>query len=91
MTAAAKIIVKGRVQGVGYRYFASREARLRKISGYVKNLYNGDVEIVAQGEKEMILNYIEDLRSGPDFSVVSDMIIDWQECNNKYTDFNITF
>lgn len=45
-----KIIVKGKVQGVSYRYYTKKKAEQLNIKGYVKNLDNGDVEIVAQGE-----------------------------------------
>jgi acylphosphatase len=50
--ASVKLVVRGRVQGVGYRYFIARTASELGINGYVKNLYSGDVEIVAEGRKE---------------------------------------
>ena len=55
--AAVKIRVSGRVQGVGYRFFIARIAYEFDLKGYAKNLFNGDVEIFAEGRKE----FLEDL------------------------------
>ena len=60
-----KIIVRGQVQGVGFRWFALHAARQLALAGYVRNLSNGCVEIYASGEQEKISELIENLRSGP--------------------------
>ena len=60
-----KIIVRGQVQGVGFRWFALHAARQLALAGYVRNLSNGCVEICASGEAEKISELIENLRSGP--------------------------
>ena len=60
-----KIIVRGYVQGIGFRWFVLRLARQLALEGYVKNLSNGCVEIYASGEQEKISELIENLRSGP--------------------------
>lgn len=65
-----KIHVKGRVQGVGFRWSAAREAGLRGISGFVKNMSDGSVYIEAEGEKEMLDDYVGWCRTGPRMSVV---------------------
>jgi acylphosphatase len=59
------IRVQGRVQGVGYRRFAQRVAAECKIKGWARNLYNGEVEIFAQGTTEDLETYIGRLRKGP--------------------------
>lgn len=61
------IIVDGRVQGVGFRYFCVRHAQLHKITGSVRNLDNGMVEIFAQGEEENINQFIMDIQKGDRF------------------------
>jgi acylphosphatase len=68
-----KIIVKGRVQGVGFRYFVYQQAEKLDVKGYAENLYNGDVEIVAQAEKGMLDEFIKAVRVGPRFASVSDL------------------
>ena len=60
-----EITVTGRVQGVGYRYFAARKANEMGITGWVKNAVDGSVIIVAQGIEEEIETYIDYLYLGP--------------------------
>ena len=62
--------VKGRVQGVGFRYSAIREAERLRINGWVKNAVNGDVEVWAEGQKESLELFLKWLCRGPQFSRV---------------------
>lgn len=57
--------VKGRVQGVGFRYFTAHQANKTGVEGYAKNLNNGDVEVLMTGSKEKVLSFIEWLKQGP--------------------------
>lgn len=84
-----KITVKGLVQGVGFRYFCSREADLRGIKGYAKNLINGDVEIVAEGEEGMINEFINEVKIGPRYSRVNSLNIVEIKYDNKYNTFSV--
>jgi len=61
----AHIIVSGIVQGVGFRYFIYRKAVELGLRGYVKNLFDGNVEIVVEGEKDKIQILIEHAKIGP--------------------------
>ncbi|SFU33735.1 acylphosphatase [Clostridium sp. DSM 8431] len=65
-------IFSGRVQGVGFRYFAQMNASKFNITGYVKNVSNGDVELEAQGSEEDIDNLISVLMKGNGFSRIDD-------------------
>ena len=65
-----RFIVKGRVQGVGYRYFVRRSAERLGLSGYAKNLADGSVEVVAAGEDRALKDLEDDLRRGPSFAAV---------------------
>ncbi len=65
-----KLIVAGRVQGVGYRYFTVQQAGTYSLTGWVRNCYNGNVEIEAQGKQALIDRFIEELRRGPLFGHV---------------------
>ena len=62
--------ITGRVQGVGYRYFALSEAHALGVFGYAKNLPDGSVEVVAEGRDEAVLSFEARLREGPAFSRV---------------------
>jgi acylphosphatase len=70
-----KLLVSGRVQGVGFRYFASAKANIYDIKGYVKNTIDNKVEIVCQGNKEAIELFIAEIKDGPSFSNVENVQI----------------
>ena len=69
--AAYRYLIRGRVQGVGYRYFALREAESLSVAGYVRNLSDGSVEVVAEAAEEVLSRFEDRLREGPSFSSVS--------------------
>ena len=83
--------MKGRVQGVGYRWFAREAARSLSLTGYVKNLYNGDVEAFAEGEEEQLERFILDLKKGPAMSHVENVIVKEYAYGPKFSEFNVTF
>jgi acylphosphatase len=62
--------ITGRVQGVGYRYFALLEAQVAGIAGFAKNLPDGSVEVVAEGKAEAVAVFEARLREGPPFARV---------------------
>jgi acylphosphatase len=78
MEARVHIIVAGLVQGVGYRWFAAQRARTLGLSGFVRNLREGTVEVEAEGERGLIEELITQLRIGPRSARVADLRIDWQ-------------
>ncbi|MCU0645958.1 MAG: acylphosphatase [bacterium] len=90
MDAAAHIIVTGLVQGVGFRWFVEREAKKLRLSGYVKNLFDGNVEVEVEGDRGLIEELIAVLRVGNRSSRVTDIQITWLNFASKYHDFRIT-
>jgi acylphosphatase len=68
---AARFLVNGRVQGVGYRYFVLREAGALRIDGHVRNLADGSVEVVAEAAPETLRVFADRLAEGPAFSEVT--------------------
>jgi acylphosphatase len=62
---ARRFVVRGRVQGVGFRWFVEREARLLGIAGWVRNNYSGSVEVLAQGTSDQLAALLSRLRKGP--------------------------
>ena len=62
---ARRFVVRGRVQGVGFRWFVEREAHMLGIAGWVRNNADGTVEILAMGTHEQLLGFRSRLRQGP--------------------------
>jgi acylphosphatase len=62
---ARRFVVRGRVQGVGFRWFVEREAHILAIAGWVRNNADGSVEIMAQGTRDQLLGLRSRLREGP--------------------------
>ena len=89
MNVAAKIIVSGRVQGVGFRWFVFKEAQQVKVSGQVHNRSDGSVEIVVEGDKQAIERLLSRVHHGPAFSYVTDVQTTWQVYTGSYKEFNI--
>lgn len=85
------IIVKGRVQGVGFRYFVQGIARQMKLTGWVKNLDNGNVELEAQSEANLLDGLLDKLKNGNSFSKITDIEI--SNINELLTerDFRVTY
>lgn len=74
MLRAKHYLVRGRVQGVGYRYFAMDAAERRGIQGYVRNLYGGEVEVHAEAEEEALELFKQELERGPRMSRVTEVV-----------------
>jgi len=87
----ARIVLQGLVQGVGYRFFVVDRARQHNITGYVQNLPNGSVEVVAEGAKGLLNDFIRELRIGPVSAHVTGIDVQWKEEEYGFTDFDIRF
>lgn len=83
------IFISGFVQGVGFRQFVKRNARKLGLTGWVKNLPDGKVECLFEGEKEMIERMIEICKKGPFLSEVKDVKVKWEEITQKYASFEV--
>jgi len=70
---ARRFIVRGRVQGVGFRWFVEREAHVLGISGWVRNNPDGSVEVLGQGSRDQLLGFRSRLRQGPRAARVDDV------------------
>lgn len=84
----AHIFYKGMVQGVGFRYTTERFAKMLGLYGWVKNLVDGRVEIIVEGEKEKIERLCEQL-SAHFGSYIQDVSISYSENLEDFTDFQI--
>lgn len=84
-------IVSGRVQGVFYRAFTQANARSLGINGEVKNLSDGTVEIVAEGEEGALNQFKSILWRGSKFSKVNNVICEYSDKSVDYNDFKIKY
>ena len=87
----ARLLVKGKVQGVGYRAFAARVASQRGLCGGVRNLDDGRVELEVEGPKDQILILIEDLKTGPPASRVTAVGVEWSRATGRFSDFQVWY
>ena len=72
-----KAEILGDVQGVGFRYFAQSHARRLGLEGYVRNRYDGAVEVEAEGSGDVLEQFLDLLRKGPRAARVRDVAVDW--------------
>ena len=87
--AGVHVVIAGQVQGVGFRFFAQARAANRGLRGYVRNLPDGRVEVLATGAREALEALVQDLRQGPPASRVKSCLVDWQEAPEPFADFTI--
>ena len=88
--SSVRVVVLGRVQGVGYRAFAARSARTLALTGEVRNLSDDTVEVVAHGAAAALDEYLVALRVGPVMARVEDATVQWFEQSEIPRDFRIT-
>ena len=87
--AAVHVLVRGRVQGVGFRYFALDTAQNLGLVGWVRNLPDGTVEAYAEGNKRTLESWIDHLHQGPSLSRVDSLDTHWQIPSETFTIFQI--
>lgn len=89
MIVARKFLISGLVQGVGFRFFAQRAAARHQVRGYVKNLEDGKVETLAEGDEKSVKEFADDLAAGPHYARVEDVEEIVLEPGNLYSAFRI--
>lgn len=85
------IWVSGSVQGVFFRYSARLRAEELDLTGYVRNLYDGRVEIVAEGEKDKLISLVSWAHRGPTGARVREVNVEWEKPTDSYSSFAITY
>jgi len=85
----ARILVSGRVQGVGYRAFTCRMAAARGLTGGVENLDSGQVAVDAEGGRAVLEEFLVDLKKGPVGARVTQVQVEWGNATGRYHDFTI--
>ena len=83
------VIVRGQVQGVGYRWFAMRQARHHALTGWIRNRPDGSVEAEVEGPQAALEALLADFRRGPSHAVVSGVETEWRDGVHGHTEFVI--
>ncbi len=90
--ASVQLIIRGRVQGVNFRAFASEQAQELGLTGYARNLPDGkSVEVRAEGDRSQLEKLVGSLRVGPRRAIVEGLAISWSEYTGNYPDFSIRY
>jgi acylphosphatase len=89
--ASIHTVVSGVVQGVFYRRFVLQEATGLGLSGRVRNLFDGRVEVEAEGERQKLEQLVKRLHKGPHGAQVTDVATEWSEHHGDYEDFRVDY
>jgi acylphosphatase len=81
--------IQGEVQGVFFRAFTSRIAKKLNLRGFVHNLPNGSVEVIAEGPKDNLEIFVQQLHSGPPEALVENITAKWSDFSGQYVTFEI--
>jgi acylphosphatase len=85
----ATVRIKGLVQGVNFRYFTRRTALQQGVTGWVRNLPNGDVEACFEGREGDVRQVLEWCQQGPSAARVDELLIDWEEYRGEFEEFEV--
>ena len=86
-----RVVVTGRVQGIWFRASTYDKAQQLGINGYVRNLINGDVEFVAEGDDSEVDRLLQWARHGPPLARVDDIKVEVLQYDSEYTDFTVRY
>lgn len=87
----ARIIIKGWVQGVAFRYKTKGAACEYQVTGWVRNKADGSVEAVFEGDKPQVESLLKWCEKGPKMAVVKEVDVSWEDYTGGFTDFDIRF
>lgn len=91
MEARIHVLVSGKVQGVFFRANTRHVASQMGLKGYVKNLQDGSVEVVAEGRKNVLDDFIEFCKKGPKGSEIENVDVRWDKPKNEFKAFDVRF
>jgi acylphosphatase len=82
-------VIEGRVQGVGFRYFVLERAQELNLTGWVRNTFEGNVEVTAEGPRTDLEALLMKLRTGPRAAYVTDVTFEWGSAAGEFKNFNV--
>ena len=91
MRKRATVFYTGRVQGIGFRYTAREIACGYEVTGYVRNLHDGRVELIAEGDDAEVTGFLEAIRASQLGSHIRNADANWKDATGEFTGFDIRF
>lgn len=91
ITSRLHLVVEGRVQGVGFRQFVIHYANQLVLTGWVRNLSGGDVEVLAEGPQEDLEKLLKIVQRGPQSAVVRNVQVEWDTASGNFVDFDVEY
>ena len=91
MKRRVHVFYTGRVQGVGFRITAEETAQETGVVGWVKNLRDGRVELVAEGEEDVLQRFLATIRGGSMKNFISQMDVSWSSASDTFDEFVIRY
>ena len=89
--ARAHVFVSGRVQGVSFRWYTQRKAQELGLTGWVRNLWDGRVEVIFEGEEKAVRDAVAWCHSGPPSASVDDLEIKYETPSGEFNGFRVTY
>jgi acylphosphatase len=83
-------LIEGRVQGVGFRYFVLEHANRLGLKGWVRNTYQGNVEVIAEGCRDDLNQFLDLLNQGPRGAFITQVIQEWGSATSEFDHFAVT-
>lgn len=87
----ARALVRGLVQGVNFRWFTQRRALELGLRGFVRNLADGSVEVVAEGQRASVETLLDTLRVGPTAAIVENVEAQWSSPTGEFSRFEVRY
>ncbi|MBU0491871.1 MAG: acylphosphatase [Chloroflexi bacterium] len=84
-------VVHGRVQGVSFRYYTRQQAHALGLVGYVRNQWDGTVEVVTEGPRPLLAALVEWLHQGPPAARVSQVDVEWLPATGEFATFDVRY
>ena len=85
------VVFHGTVQGVGFRYATKHIVKRYPVTGFVKNLSNGCVELLAEGEESQLQSLLKDIQKSPLKHYIRETDVQWNQMTGKYETFSVAF
>jgi acylphosphatase len=89
--ARLRALITGRVQMVGFRAFAEMCSARHGVTGYVRNLPTGEVEVVAEGDRTLLEEFLAELGRGPRGARVDNVLVSWEPFRGDFADFGVRY